>query len=136
MNTRSISALDVIAAVNQYGQVLVVGGVALQALHGAIRLLSESNRLKLTFQPGTDPRIEDYLASAITRAVQGSALGGILGLLLGLLAGRPAQGLAIGASLGAIAGAAEGVHKVAIGWRIAATWQADGQPRAVISVAA
>jgi hypothetical protein len=136
MNTKSISPLEVIAAVNKYGQVLAIGGIALQAVHGALRLLSESNRLKLTFQPGTDPSLQDYLASAVTRAVQGSALAGLVGLVLGLIAGRPVQGLAIGVSVGAIAGAVDGVHRVGIGWRIAATWQADGQARVLVSAAA
>lgn len=93
------------------------------ALHGLVR----TTGLHFVIDPGSDPRLRDYLVAGCVGAVDGAVVGGMLGLGVGTLAKEP-EVAALGALLGALIGALIGVYRVSQGVRIRVSRGLDGTP--------
>jgi len=128
-----VFARTLVDRLDRHGVVVVRGVSNLVALRGALEHLVRAAGLTLAFDADSAPELRDYLFLASTSALQGAAVGSVLGLLLGVLVGHPKAFIGLGAAAGAAVGATEGVAKVESGWRLRATWGADGQPIVLVS---
>jgi hypothetical protein len=114
------SAIVLFKQIETVGSLVVQGYSAVQTLREAIQFAMRETGYHITFEPGSDPELVDYLTVAGTSGVEWAAGGAVVGTLLGLLCERPGVGAAIGMGLGAAVGVAQGIHRVEQGWRIRA----------------
>lgn len=102
------------------------GGLAL-ARRAIAQVLREAG-CTITFDPGSEPDLVDYLTVTTVSSIEGATLGAGLGALLGLLFQRATLGAALGAGIGLFAGANRGFRRVETGWRVQAVRMSDGTP--------
>lgn len=114
------SAIVLFKQIETAGSLVLRGYSAVQTLRDAIQHAISEAGYQITFDPGSDPELVDYLAVAGTSGLEWAAGGAALGSLVGLLFEHPGLGAAIGAGVGVAAGVARGINRVERGWRIRA----------------
>ena len=127
------SAIVLFKQIETAGSLVVQGYSAVQTLRDAIQYAIREAGYELSFDPGSDPELVDYLTVAATSGLEWAAGGAALGSLVGLIFDRPGLGAAIGAGFGAAAGVAKGIHRVDQGWRIHAVHLPNRMPYVTVN---
>lgn len=122
------SALTLFQQIESNGSLVLQGYSKLQAAREAIQLAIHQAGYGITFDPGSDPELVDYLLVAGTEGLEGAMTGAFFGMLVGMLFERPGLGAAIGAGIGGGAGVFQGIQRVDQGWRIRVTRAPDRTP--------